>query len=122
MHGYHVYSAIWDAEIGEQVSCVWEPRTESDQYAVAVVKDGVVVDIYLRQYQGFVHCFYVEVAVLDVALLEEDAIQRIYHGVVLKFHVYIYLKHHQKKFKRSRHCLSINESNVSTMMFSSNTE
>ena len=40
---YHVYSTIWDAEIGQQVPCVREPHNESNQYATAAVKDDVVV-------------------------------------------------------------------------------
>ena len=43
VRGYYVYSAIWDAKIREQVSRVRESRNERGRYAVAVVKDGVVL-------------------------------------------------------------------------------
>ena len=40
MHGYHVYSAILDVEIGQQVSCIPEPRNGSHWYAIAVVNSS----------------------------------------------------------------------------------
>ena len=43
VRGYHVYRAIWDAVIGEDLVCERETTNEHDRYAVAVVKDGVVI-------------------------------------------------------------------------------
>jgi len=43
VYGYHVYCAIWNAVIGETLDCKREPLNEHDRYAVAVIKDDVVV-------------------------------------------------------------------------------
>uniref|UniRef100_A0A1X7T5I6 HIRAN domain-containing protein n=1 Tax=Amphimedon queenslandica TaxID=400682 RepID=A0A1X7T5I6_AMPQE len=44
IRGFHVYQDIWNPVIGEQLSCVREPRNVVDKYAVAIVKsDGTVV-------------------------------------------------------------------------------
>ena len=39
VRGYHVYKNIWDASIGEELSCQREPSNGVDRYAVAVIKD-----------------------------------------------------------------------------------
>ena len=43
IRGYHVYQAIWNASIGEQLLCRREPDNPSDRYAVAVIKDGTII-------------------------------------------------------------------------------
>ena len=43
VRGYHVYSDIWEAVIGEELDCRWDPSNAIDRYAVAVVKSGTVV-------------------------------------------------------------------------------
>ena len=43
IRGYHIYFNIWDAVIGEEVECVREPLNENDRYAVAVIKDDVII-------------------------------------------------------------------------------
>lgn len=43
VRGYHVYHSIWDATVGEELLCEREPTNERDRYAVAVIKDGVVI-------------------------------------------------------------------------------
>ena len=43
VQGYHVYSEIWEAVLGEPLSCWREPTNVSDRYAVAVLKDDVTV-------------------------------------------------------------------------------
>ena len=40
---YHVYEKIWEFAIGEKLDCQREPSNLVDQYAVAVVKRGMVV-------------------------------------------------------------------------------
>ena len=41
--GYHEYMKIWLPFIGEFLQTRLEPENEFDKYAVAVIKDGVVV-------------------------------------------------------------------------------
>ena len=36
--GYHDYQSIWEAEVGENLTCVREPSNVRDPYAVAVTK------------------------------------------------------------------------------------
>ena len=43
VRGYHVYHTIWEAAIGEEHPCKAEGGNCSDRFAVAVVKDGIVV-------------------------------------------------------------------------------
>ena len=43
VRGYHVYQAIWVAAVGEELACEREPTNISDRYAVAVVKDGIII-------------------------------------------------------------------------------
>ena len=38
-----MYQMIWDAAIGEELPCKSEGGNCSDHFAVAVVKDGIVV-------------------------------------------------------------------------------
>ena len=43
IRGYHLYQAIWIAVVGECLVCQREPLNSSDRYAVAVMKDDVIV-------------------------------------------------------------------------------
>ena len=43
IRGYHVYKAIWDAAMGEELPCEREPANLADVCAVAVIKDGQCV-------------------------------------------------------------------------------
>ena len=38
IHGYHEYQSIWEAEVGENLTCIREPGNVGDPYAVAVTK------------------------------------------------------------------------------------
>ena len=38
IHGYHEYQSIWEAKVGENLTCIWEPSNIRDPYAVAVTK------------------------------------------------------------------------------------
>ena len=40
VRGYHVYQSVWDAAIGEILTCEREPSNSQDRYAVAVKKEG----------------------------------------------------------------------------------
>ena len=46
VRGHHIYQRVWDAAIGETLTCRQEP---SDRYAVAVTKDGTVIGHLLRK-------------------------------------------------------------------------
>ena len=43
VHGYHVYERIWNATIGEELLCEREMDNKRDQYAVAVIKDDIII-------------------------------------------------------------------------------
>lgn len=43
IRGYHIYKDIWHAAIGQHLSCRREPDNTSDRYAVAVIKDGIII-------------------------------------------------------------------------------
>ena len=38
VRGYHIYNAIWEAYIGEELACLCETDNEHDRYAVSIVK------------------------------------------------------------------------------------
>ena len=43
IRGYHIYKEIWDAAIGEHLTCERENSNNHDRYAVAVTKDRTIV-------------------------------------------------------------------------------
>ena len=43
VRGYHVYKHVWDANIGETLSCEVESGNASDPYAVAVKEGSTIV-------------------------------------------------------------------------------
>ena len=43
VRGYHDYQAVWDAQIGEELSCVTERENVRDPFAVAVKKSNLTV-------------------------------------------------------------------------------
>ena len=43
VRGYHIYKDIWSAAVGSTLSCRQERFNPHDSYAVAVIKDDVVV-------------------------------------------------------------------------------
>ena len=43
VRGYHVYKDTWEAVIGEEFECVREQSNDVDWYAVAVLKDDIIV-------------------------------------------------------------------------------
>ena len=46
--GHHVYKNVWMPTLGDELDCRREGDTDFDQYAVAVLRRGVVVGHYLR--------------------------------------------------------------------------
>lgn len=43
VRGYHIYSHIWAAVLGETLVCDREPTNSKDRYAVAVKQAGIIV-------------------------------------------------------------------------------
>lgn len=43
VRGYHVYQAIWTAVVGEELVCEREPTNSLDRYAVAVLKNEIII-------------------------------------------------------------------------------
>ena len=66
VRGYHIYKDVWEAIVAEQLECVREPRNVNDRYAVAVVKNEIVVGHLPKKFSrlcslflkrgGAVHC------------------------------------------------------------------
>ena len=48
IRGYHEYKDRWIAVIGEALSCKREPTNREDRFAVAVMKDAIIVGHILR--------------------------------------------------------------------------
>ena len=66
VRGYHIYNSIWEAYIGEELSCQREEDNAHDPYAVAVLKSATVVghlprkvstlcSLFIRR-GGTIHC------------------------------------------------------------------
>ena len=70
IRGYHLYQAIWIAVVGECLVCQREPLNSSDRYAVAVMKDDVIVS-HLPRYLS---------RVLSLFLLRNGTIECIVTG------------------------------------------
>ena len=43
VQGYHIYKDVWSAAVGTTLSCQVERFNPHDSYAVAMIKDDVVV-------------------------------------------------------------------------------
>ena len=43
IRGYHEYQSIWQARVGENLTCIREPSNVRDPYAVAVTKSSTIV-------------------------------------------------------------------------------
>ena len=43
VRGYHVYKDVWDAVVGDELQCIRETSNRHDPFAVAVVKNMIVV-------------------------------------------------------------------------------
>lgn len=43
VRGYHVYKTIWAAALGEVLICRREPTNSADRYAVAVLKEEMII-------------------------------------------------------------------------------
>lgn len=50
VRGYHVYHTVWSAVIGETLECIREPSNVKDRYAVAILKDDVIVGHLPRKF------------------------------------------------------------------------
>ena len=51
--GHHVSKVFWTPAIGEELPMTQENMIKHDKYAVAVVKDGNVIDMFYGQYQNY---------------------------------------------------------------------
>ena len=43
VRGYHIYGEVWEASLGDDLTCEREPDNAADRYAVAVKKEGRTV-------------------------------------------------------------------------------
>ena len=43
MRGYHIYKEEWEAAVGEELKCEREKNNAKDPYAVAVLRENVIV-------------------------------------------------------------------------------
>ena len=58
--GYHAYVDIWAAVYGEELPCEREAGNQVDAFAVAVMKDGMVVGHFRRRFPPFALCTYID--------------------------------------------------------------
>ena len=49
VRGYHIYMATWPATVGETLLCEQEERNIKDPFAVALVRNDVVVGLVPRK-------------------------------------------------------------------------
>ena len=54
---HHIYQEIWSSSIGEVLLSEREPLNDADRYAVAVIKDGVVVGHVPRKFSRMCSLF-----------------------------------------------------------------
>ncbi len=77
IRGYHVYKAIWDAAMGEELPCEREPANLADVCAVAV-RMASVWDIYPKKYLEYVHYSSEGEELLVVRLQEQESTLKTY--------------------------------------------
>ena len=49
VRGYHIYKEIWEAVVGEELQCQRDRVNSSDNYAVSVKREGIIVGHLLRK-------------------------------------------------------------------------
>ena len=69
IRGYHIYQNIWNAEVDEHFVCEREPLNPSDRYAVAVLKDGVVVGHLPRHLSRILSLFLLKDGTIDCVVI-----------------------------------------------------
>ena len=48
VRGYYIYQLIWDASIGEMLRCKSDSHNSHDRYVISVMKDELLLAIYLE--------------------------------------------------------------------------
>ena len=69
IRGYHIYQNIWNAEVDEHFICEREPLNPSDRYAVAVLKDDVVVGHLPRHLSRILSLFLLKDSTIDCVVI-----------------------------------------------------
>lgn len=59
IRGYHDYQAVWTPSLGEMLQLKVEPTNPYDDFAVSIVKEGVVVG-HVPLYVSRVVCFFLK--------------------------------------------------------------
>ena len=49
IRGYHIYKDIWSSSVGEHLICERETWNSTDRYAIAVLKDDVIIGRFLAK-------------------------------------------------------------------------
>ena len=101
---YQLYCNNWDAMIGEEVWCVREPYNESDRYAVAVIKDDIVITYLPRNITWVCSLFLCRGGVLCTVTGSRRYSANLSQGGP----AYFDLKHNIRKFRSLKHycCIS----------------
>ena len=94
--GYHVYHDLWDAAIGERLSCQRERSILYDRFAVSVVKNGVIVGHIPRKISAVSLIFLQHGGCIRCEVTGPDNTLEIFHRVDWKYPVFSYLKEMRK--------------------------
>ena len=70
MRGYHVYKDVWEASVGEDLSCQRVSGNNVDPFAVAVVKNGMTVGHVPRRISSVSSLFLRKGGVIKVCITE----------------------------------------------------
>ena len=57
IHGHHHYQTVWTPELGESLICERELTNPNDRYAVAILKDDIIVG-HLRRAQSKIYSLF----------------------------------------------------------------
>ena len=70
VRGYHVYKDVWEASVGEDLSCQRESGNSADPFAVAVVKNDMTVGHVPRRISSVSSLFLRKGGVIKVRIIE----------------------------------------------------
>ena len=79
VRGYHIYKDVWEVIVAEQLECVREPRNVNDRYAVAVMKNEIVVCHLPKTFSRLCSLFLKRGGAVHCQVTGEEGIPKTYH-------------------------------------------
>ena len=92
---------IWAAAHGERICCIREPLNANDRYAVALKKDGAMIEHLPQKYHKYARYLLEEEEQLSVLSQVQEDTYQIYRKEGSRFHAAYYLVVRRRKLIKS---------------------